>query len=155
MTDLEELIPSLRFKMGDTDPTSYRYLDAWLLSALVASVLALSRWWSTKYTSDDLGNVTRSTTYTDWELESPPAIQYKDQWIIVLMAAYILKSGQLENLSWSISSWRDSELSFSNLEQSRSKDSSLQKDWNELLAYLKPPIKRGFSSQRIDYTEQT
>jgi hypothetical protein len=155
MTDLEELIPMLRIKLGDTDPANYRYLDAWLLNALVASVSALSRWWSTKYTSDDLGNVTRSTTYTDWELVSPPDIQIKDQWIIVLMALIIIKSGNLENLSWSLGSWRDSELSYSNLEQSRSKDSSLQKDWNELMMYLKPPIKRGFNALRTSWTDPT
>jgi hypothetical protein len=152
-TTLEELIPTLRLKLGDINSASYRYLDEWLLSSLVAAVTALSRWWSNKYTSDDFGNVTRSTVYTSWETVAPPTIQVKDQWIIILMAAIIIKSGQLENLSWSLGNWRDSELSYSNLEQSRTKDAGLQRDWNELYDYLKPPIKRGAIPLRINWSD--
>jgi len=154
-TDLEELIPMLRIKLGDTDLVSPRYLDSWLFSALQAGMTALMRWWDSKYSVDDDGVVTRSTDYIDWEFTSPPVIQTKDEWIIILMSSFIIKTGQLENLSWDLSNWKDSELQFSNLESGRQKDSSLKRDIEELEKYLKPPIKRGFSAQRIDYTEQT
>ena len=34
-TDLDYLIPSLRLHLGDTDSSSYRYIDGWLKVALV------------------------------------------------------------------------------------------------------------------------
>lgn len=150
---LDELIPTLRLKLGDTEPTTYRYLDAWLKTALQASVSALARYWGAKYLLDDLGDVYRNTLYIDWEFDSPPIIQFKDGWIIVLMAAIIVKSGQLENLAWDIGSWRDAELSFSNIESGKQKDASLARDIEELNNYLKVPKKRPVVPIRISYTE--
>lgn len=64
------------------------------------------------------------------------------------MAAIIIKSGQLENLSWSVGAWRDAEISYSNIEASRRKDEMLQRDWTELTNILKPPQKRLASSNK-------
>lgn len=128
-TDLNYLIPRLRLKLGDLNPASYRYLDEWLHSALVASVDALQRWWADKYIIGDDNRVS-------------PTILRRDIQPIILMASIILKSGSLENFSWNVGSWRDAEVSFSNIEGGRGKADSLQKDWDELNMLLTPPNKK-------------
>jgi hypothetical protein len=58
------------------------------------------------------------------------------------MASIIIKEGSLESNSWNAGAWKDAEISFSNLEGSRSKQLSLQKDWDELGMILSAPTKR-------------
>jgi hypothetical protein len=58
------------------------------------------------------------------------------------MASILIKTGELENLSWNLGAWRDAEISYSNIEAGRRKDSSLVRDWKELTSILKPPQKR-------------
>jgi hypothetical protein len=128
-TDLNYLIPRLRLKLGDLDPSSYKYLDEWLHAALIASVDALQRWWADKYQIDNDDRIY-------------PNIERRDIHPIILMASIILKSGSLENFSWNVGSWRDAEISFSNIEGGRGKSESLQRDWNELIQLLPPPNKK-------------
>lgn len=128
-TDLNYLIPRLRLKLGDLDPANYRYLDEWLHSALIASVDALERWWSSTYTIDENDRVT-------------PTILRKDIQPIILMACIIVKSGSLENFSWNLGSWRDAEISFSNIEGGKGKQESLKRDWDELNKLLTSPNKK-------------
>lgn len=155
---LTELIPVLRLKLGDTNASAYRYLDAWLLTSLEAAVAALARYWDSKYLVDDAGVIYRNTnsvSYVYIENTEPPVIQFKDEWIIILMASIVVKSGQLENMAWSLGNWRDAELSFSNIESGKQKDGSLQRDLDELAHYLKAPIKRPVFPIRTSYTEPT
>jgi hypothetical protein len=58
------------------------------------------------------------------------------------MATIIIKSGSLQDVSWSVAAWRDAEISFSNLEGSRSKKDLLRQDWEELMTILTPPNKK-------------
>src|ERR1035437_10086876 len=119
---VDYLIPYLRLRLGDLTPATYRYLDEWLSSALIASVRILGRYWGFKYFVDDSGLVSRnSNCYTFAFEENLGIIEGQDEDIIVLKAAIIVLEGNLENSAWSISSWKDSEISFSNLEQSRSR----------------------------------
>jgi len=127
-TDLNYLIPRLRLKLGDLIPP-YKYMDEWLHLSLVASVDALQRWWSDKYQIDVNNRVS-------------PAIERRDIYPIILMASIILKSGSLENFSWNVGSWRDAEISYSNIEGSRGKQDSLKQDWNELNMILTSPNKK-------------
>jgi len=153
---LDELIPHLRIRLGDTDPLTYRYVDAWLLTALQASVSALSRYWGNKYILDDTLAVVRNTLATGFatfEFPEPTIIQFKDEWIIILMASIIIKSGQLENLAWDLGSWRDAELSYSNIEAGKQKSDSLKRDIEELNRYLKPPIRRPLGTARTSFPE--
>jgi len=154
MDTLAELLPLLRLRLGDTNSASYRYLDEWLLLSLSAAVTALSRYWGNKYLLDSLNEIYRSTDYAYFESDSPPVIQFKDEWIIVLMASIIIKAGSLENMAWDLGSWRDAELSFSNLESGRQKDLSLKRDWEELNNYLKVPKKRPVIPVRTSFVEQ-
>lgn len=140
-SSIDYLIPILRLHIGDITSTSYRYMDEWLRIALLTSVKELQRWWSNKYLIDSDNNVYRNTNYLDFTLpESDGVIQDFDEKPIILLASIIIKKGELESTAWG--SWKDYEISYSNIEGSRSKSLGLERDWNELTSIMKPPIKR-------------
>ena len=58
------------------------------------------------------------------------------------MSSLIIRTGDLENLSWNVGAWRDAEISYSNIEASRRKDDLIKRDWEELTNILKPPQSR-------------
>lgn len=128
-TNLDYLIEPLRQELGDTDATSYRYIDDWLQTALITSVKALQRWWRDKYELDDDNNVTID-------------IENRDERPIILMAGILVRSGQLEANSWNVGSWRDAEYAVSNIEGNKAKESGLKLAWQELLMYMLPPSKK-------------
>lgn len=143
-TNLDYLLPLLRFKLGDIDSSNYRYIDEWLLLALVAAVEALATRWNFKYLleiSDTTYNIARNPN-TTYLISSPPLIQQGDERPIILMASILVKEGSMENASWSFGSWRDAEISYSNIESSKAKDASLQKDLDELDDILGKPRDR-------------
>jgi len=141
VTNLDYLIDFVRIQIGDMT-VPYRYTDAMLRTTLVTAVRALQRWWNNRY----LINATTYDVYRNpniaFLMSSPPIIQDADQRPIELMTSIIIKTGSLENISYNLSSWRDAEISFSNLEMGRRKDASLVRDWNELTSLLSIPVKR-------------
>ena len=141
-TDLDYLIPSLRWRLGDTDSTNYRYLDEWLRVALVDSLKILQRWWGVRYTIDETTYTVSRYSGSTFQFDEPPVIQSMDENPIVLMAAILTKEGTLESSSWATGSWRDAEYSVSNIEGSRSREGLLGRLWDELLWYVTPPTKR-------------
>lgn len=150
--NLDYLIPTLRMQLGDTNPSSYRYVDGWLRSALVTSVKSLQRWWGAKYLVDDTTkNVSRNTEDFDFNFEEPPVIMDSDERPIILMASILVKSGQLESNSWNVGSWKDAEIAVSNIEGNKAKEFGLKMDWEELKAYLMPPTKRLATALRIGH----
>lgn len=141
--DLNNLIPEFRLAIGDLDPASYRYLDAWLLAALKASVKRLSKWWNFKYLLDISEEVTRNPNgYFVFDEATYGVLEQGDDQIIILMAAWVLLEGSLENSAWDFQSWRDAEIAYSNLESSRARNENLARLWNELISTIKPPQKR-------------
>jgi hypothetical protein len=129
-------------ELGDINPAAYRYTDEWLRVALLTAVKGLQRWWYNRYLVDDTTqNVYRNPAST-FVLDEPPVIQTTDEMPVILMAAILIKDGSLESNSWTVSTWRDAEYYVSNVEGGRLKDSSLQRTWDRLLIYLKPPTKR-------------
>ena len=142
-TTLTYLIPRLRLLLGDTDPESYRYLVVGLEIALVASVSDLETWWDYKYKIDSSVNeVERNSLKAKrFVYQEPPVIQTSDEGTIVLMAAIIILRGSLENSSWNFGAWRDSEVSYSNIEGGRSKRNNLEKLWEMLTMEISPPGK--------------
>lgn len=142
VTNLDYLIDRLRLHLGDTNATSYRYTDEWLRTALIASIKELMRWWSRKYLLDTDNNAIRNTTDWNYKYTSPPLIQYEDEEPIILMASIIIKMGSLENMSWNLGHWKDAEISYSNIEGGKQKDTSLKRDWKLLTSMLQPPTKR-------------
>lgn len=152
-TSLDYLIPVLRRELGDTDSTTYRYLDEWLRSALISALKAMQRWWYDRYTIDNTTNaVTRSTLFT-FVGEEPPVIQHRDERPLILMASILVKSGQLENNSWNVGSWKDAEIAVSNIEGGRGKQFGLNLTWEELKMYIIPPTKRLANPLRISPLE--
>ena len=151
-TTLDYLLPVLRMRLGDNDST--RYTDEWLVSSMIAAVSDLERWWGSKYFADStLLTVERNEIYTSFVTEEPPVIQTYDEYIIVLMASIIVKSGQLENMSWSLGRWQDAEISVSNIAGGDAKKFGVTNDLAELMSILKPPIKRLFKATRNSVPE--
>lgn len=139
--NLSYLIPRLRLHLGDIDADSYRHLDEWLQLSLVVSVESLETWWNYKYLINSDDDVYRNPR-TRFLHSLPPVIQRGDIKPIILMAALVIKTGDLETLSWNVGAWRDAEISYSNIEASRRKDETIKRDWEELTNILKPPQKR-------------
>lgn len=148
-SNVDYLIPELRLHLGDTDSTSYRYVDSWLEVSLITAIKALMRWWGSRYIINDSDDVYRNPDIEFTE-DEPPIIQQSDERPIILMASILVKSGQLESNSWAVGSWRDAEIAVSNIEGSRSKQFGLNLDWQELQMYLKPPSKQLFGGTRIN-----
>jgi len=147
--NLDYLLPTLRFQLGDTVEASYRYTDGWLRVALVTAVKAMQRWWGVKYLVDDTTkDVSRNTDVT-FDYEEPPLILDKDERPLILMASILVKSGQLELNSWSVGSWKDAEVAVSNIEGNRAKEFGIGMDWDELKGYVLPPTKRLAGALRV------
>lgn len=146
-TTLDYLIPYVRLRLGDTDEDSYRYMTDWIQTALSAAILSLGDWWNVKYLLNEGGEVYRNT-YVPFSFPEPPVIEYQDNSKIILVATIIILEGSLENSAWDFVSWRDAEISFSNLESSRSRNATLARLWDELKNTMKPPVKRLANSRK-------
>jgi len=141
-TDLDYLIPSLRWRLGDTNPASYRYLDEWLRVSLVSALKTLQRWWGIRYTIEEVTYTVSRYSGSTFLFDEPPVIQQQDENPIVIMATILTKEGSIENSSWNTGSWRDAEIAVSNIEGSKSRESGMQRLWDELMWYVQPPTKK-------------
>lgn len=139
--DIRYLIPDLRLTIGDITPSTYRYDNEWLKIALLGSFKKLSRWWNYRYKIDTSNLIYRNSTLIFGETE-PPVIMVGDERPIIVGAALIILQGSLENNAWNLASWKDAEISFSNLEGGRIKDSNIKRFWDELREMVTPPNKR-------------
>jgi len=151
---VDTLITDLRLRIGDIDSANYRYLDDWLYIALIAAVKNLERYWGSKYIVDSDGYVTRNSEYANFEFEeSDGVIQRKDENIIIIMAALFVLEGSLESSAWSIGSWRDAEVAYSNIEAGKLRTATLRNLKEELNSLIKPPSKRLSSGSRRSILE--
>ena len=141
ITNLDYLIDELRFQIGDTTVGSYRYIDSWLRTTLVSAVKASSRWLNDKYILTEEYNVYRNPNIA-FEFDSPPIIEHRDERVIILLASIIIKQGSLQNAAWDVSSWKDREISYSNIESGKQLEKSILRDWEELTSLVKIPVKR-------------
>jgi hypothetical protein len=140
---IDYLIPFLRMRLGDINPDSYRYADEWLLNALIFGVKLSARYWNNRYMINENGVVTRgpNTTFLTDEA-SYGTIEDRDEPVIVLLSTIVLLEGSLENSAYSITSWKDAEISFSNLESGRIRDSNLNRLYTELNMLVTAPTKK-------------
>jgi len=141
-TTLAYLLPQLRRQLSDyTVP--YTFDDTLLSGLLLDSVKALGRRWSNRYriaTVDSVADlVVRSDDSSLFEFSEPPVIQSQDERAIVLQASIMVKSSKKWSESGSAMSWRDEEISYSNIESARQRSSTLQDDISELNAMF--PVK--------------
>jgi len=140
-TNLDYLIDFLRLQLGDTNPMSYRYLDEWLRTAIVMAIKISGRWLGDKYRLDSDYHVYRNPDVIFF-FDADPIIEDRDERVIILLASIMTKQGSLENNAWSIGSWRDAEISVSNIESGKELVKSIDRDWNELKDLIKVPAKR-------------
>jgi hypothetical protein len=139
-TDVDHLIPVLRFYLGDY--ATLRYPTDALRQALIFSIRMLMRRWASRYVVNSSGTVTR-TTAIGFDTASPPVIQYKDEPPVVIQAAIIIKSGSLQDSSWQIASWKDDEIAVSNIQADRSRSTGLDRDIDLLETYFKRRLHAG------------
>jgi hypothetical protein len=140
---IDYLIDYVRVSVGDMNPLLYRYTDDWIETSLVLSIKTLQRYWQDKYVIDSNNMVTRNTNYQYWLFdESLGVIEGGDEPIITLMAAIIMLEGSLENSAWDAVSWRDAEISVSNLQSTSVRSANLKRLIDELFSMITPPTKR-------------
>lgn len=142
-TNLDYLIGYVRVRIGDVDPTRYKYTDEWIRTSLVAAVNTLGLWWNFKYLLDTDYNIYRNPNgYFIFPEDTFGIIEPADEQTICMMAHYIMLEGSLENSAWDYASWKDYEISFSNLESARTRTANLNRLWNQIMLTIKPPQKR-------------
>jgi len=139
---VEYLIPMLRLKLGDVNPLAYRYADEWLKTSLISAIRFLERWWDSRYYVSDSGIVSRNP-YEYYETPvNVRVIETADEYLLILCASFLVLQGALENSAWDTVSWKDAEISYTNLESGRIRDKNVDRLWAELQSYLIPPSKR-------------
>jgi hypothetical protein len=134
-TTLGYLIAPLRRQLSDyTEP--YTYSDVVLSGFLLDSIKALGNRWNNRYrvaTVDSVSDlVIRNGDAYLFEFSEPPVIQYQDERAVVLQASILIKSSTKWSESGSAVTWKDEEISYSNLESARQRSSTLQDDIDEL-----------------------
>jgi hypothetical protein len=134
-TTLAYLIPQLRRQLSDfTEP--YTYTDIVLSGFLLDSIKALGNRWNNRYRVAIVESVSdlviRSGDTYLFNYSEPPVIQYQDERAVVLQASILIKSSTKWSESGSAVTWRDDEISYSNLESARQRSSTLQDDIAEL-----------------------
>jgi hypothetical protein len=139
---IDYLLPYVRMRVGDTNPTSYRYEDQWLISSLIFAVKLSARYWNNKYTITDKGYVTRNSQTTFSIPEDYGTIEDRDEPVIVLLATIVILEGSLENSAWSVASWKDAEISFTNLEGGRIRNDTVRRLHDELNSLVTSPSKK-------------
>lgn len=145
-TDLDYLIGLFRIHLGDTDVDNLRYTTSILRTSLVAGLKALGPRWKYRYSINSSYVVSRNHTFLTFTDVEPPIIQVFDEFPIVLMASILVKSGAVQESSWSVASWADDEIRYSNIAAAGQKDASIERDI-ALLNQIIPP--RGKKLARV------
>lgn len=141
--DISYLIPDVRMVIGDNTPPNYRYIDDWIKTALILAVKSMRRYLGPKYLVSTDGLVSRDETSLKFTTsETDGIIEPQDEYLIVIKASILILQGGLEANAWSLSSWRDSEISVSNQEVSRVKQGTLKSLMDELNELVLSPTKR-------------
>ncbi len=148
--NIDYLIDQVRLEVGDLDPSKYRYLDEWITLSLIVAVRTLSRRWESKYKITNDGEIRRNVNTTTFEFTEAEegVVQQKDERLIVVQAALIMLEGSLESSAWNIGSWRDAELSVSNIESGKLRSDHISSLHHELDSILKPAGKRLMKSKK-------
>lgn len=146
-TNLDYLIDHLRVHLHDIDPASYEYSMVYLRTALVYAFKALGHRWNHRYIINSNYVVSRNLTkgYV-FAYASPPVIQAPDEIIIVLQASIMIKMGRNRTSAANVGSWKDSEVSYSNIAASKAMSDDLRMDLEWLNSLL--PKKRLYGADK-------
>lgn len=154
--NLVYLLPYLRLRIGDTNPSAYRYLDDWLVVALNLGFKKSERYFNHKYLIDEQNNISRNPNSPKFIFPEPPILESADEYLLVLFAAIIVLEQSLENSAWDAASWKDAEISYSNLESFRSKNENLNRlitELNELVISPNRRLAQALKSSLPGYTK--
>jgi len=150
-SDLDYLLPALRMHIWDiSEPSTYS--DGTLRRALVTGLKLLMSRWNSRYIP------TYNSSSLNWDVArnaadvfkhaAPPTIMYMDERPIVLAAAIALNSGYVYHAAAGTVSWRDEEISFSNIAGSKLQEASLLRDIDELNKLVPDRRKRLATTKR-------
>lgn len=146
---IDYLIGSLRTHLGDV-AAPFQFSDGLLRKSLVDGIKALTKRWQTRYTVAcsgysvisglDYGTWSVSRTPAGWRfpVDEPPTILVEDERPIVLQAAITIKRGLMQRNALSFGSWRDDEISVSNIAGGDALEKSISRDEAELDEILPP-----------------
>jgi hypothetical protein len=145
-TNLDYLFTALRLHINDnTEP--YTFSDDELRTRLVYAVKALQPRWNYKYLVDADNNTSRNPNVT-YLFPDPPTVEYGDERPIVLQAAIDMLSAQIKSSSQSAVSWKDDEVSFSNISGNKMLEDALIRDIAELQSLVPLPSMRLASTRK-------
>ncbi len=135
VTTLAYLIPQFRRHLSDyTLP--YTYDDTVLSGFLFDAIKALGHRWNNKYFVATVGGVSdlivRNENSNLFDFSEPPVIQSQDERAIVLQASVVIKSSTKWSESGSAVTWKDEEISYSNIQSAKQRSSTLDDDVREL-----------------------
>lgn len=134
-TSLDYLIDDLRVHLGDVvEP--YTYTMEYLRHVLVIACKTLMKKWRNRYTIDASYVVHRNPDAYFPET-SPPVIERADERAFILQASIIVKGATLADSAWDVASWKDDEISYSNISGAKMAEGSLDRDREELEALLR------------------
>ncbi len=140
-TNLDYLITPLRLHLNDNS-SPYTYSDDELRTRLVYAVKALMPRWNYRYLINDSTNNVYRNPHCVFLFSSPPIIQHGDERPIILQAAIDIKVAVVYTNSQTAGTWKDEEISYSNVEGIRVMKESLNRDIEELNALLPVGRKR-------------
>lgn len=137
---LEDLLYDLRVYLYDIiEP--YTYSDELLLQCLYGAVRLLGRRWRNRYYLVD--NVLTRNPYIVFKFAEPPVIAPGDEYVFIVQAAIMLKSAVAFDSTWDVASWKDDEISYSNIQAAKSRDDSLRRDLELLEELLRQQLAGG------------
>lgn len=151
---LDYLLGSLRSHLGDI-VSPYQFSDGLLRRSLVDAVKSLTKRWQTRYTITCSGLTINEplfisgVDYSYWyvyrtpdawlfPVDEPPIILVEDERPIVLQASISIKNGLLQRNVLNFGSWRDDEISVSNIAGGDKLEKSILRDQAELDLMLPP-----------------
>lgn len=174
-TNLDYLLPDLRFHFGDL--TGAKYSDQIMRTALINGVKYLQKKWSSKYQifSDDIlvspqgdvptgyvrvntsdgeafipsglaqGSIFRNP-YISFIQSSPPVLESDDEMAIILAATYLLRKMQTSSSADSLISWQTEDIRYSNLAAGRTIEKILEADKQALDDYFRKKLAKPIKS---------
>lgn len=150
VTNLDFLITPLQMQYGDYAGTAYS--ESVYRTALVQSVKALQRRWSSKYLIDDDNNITRNSTLatSTYLTTSPPIIVQGDEQAIILQGVVMLRQIQLYGGSSAFANWSTPDLSYSNVSSSKVSSDLWKQAIQDVDDWFSKPL--GRASKRFFYT---
>lgn len=133
-SNLDYLLPALRLQVGD--PAGTTFSDSLLLTGLVNGVKMLASRWNSKYLIDSNNDVYRNTAVT-FKYTSPPIVEQQDEIAIILAASILVRRSALTSSSAAFTNWSTPDLSFSNVQASKTLLDLLKADEEQLTLFFK------------------